>query len=201
MVRGRRRYGRSRRDQPGAPSAARIISSDHNRAGPVASPTVIVSIAGIVVSGVVGPAVSTWAARVSARRQFVRDREATRRDELLSLLDEAASILGLGPVRLRQTREHASDRTTPEAEVRIWPEQVYALGQRLRLRLGAEHEVVTAYERVRARLVECGQIGSDVADTQKHENAILRFEAARGEFLDAAGRALKARISDKDPTA
>jgi hypothetical protein len=57
---------------------------------------------------------------------------------------------------------------------------------------------VTAYERVRARLVEAGEIGVDASDTQEHENAILRFEAARAEFLDGAQRALRAPISDKE---
>lgn len=63
----------------------------------------IASVTGIVVSGVVGPAVTSWAARRAARKQFVRDQNAKRRDDLRALLDEAASVLGVGSIRLRET--------------------------------------------------------------------------------------------------
>lgn len=82
------------------------------------SDSTIIAIVGIAVSGVVGPVVTVWASGVNSRRQFVRDREDRRRHELLALLDEAASLLGLGAIRLRQTREHQRDDTTaPEEEV------------------------------------------------------------------------------------
>lgn len=159
----------------------------------VADSTLIVSIVGIAVSGVVGPVVTVWATRASARRQFMRDREDRRRHELLGLLDEAAAVLGLGAVRLRQGREQRSE---PTEEVRLWPEQVYALSQRLQLRLGAGHSVVTAYDSVRSELVNAGKVG---VQDPAHEEAILRFEDARGRFLAASLSVLNAPIQDKDP--
>jgi hypothetical protein len=165
------------------------------------SDSTIIAIVGIAVSGVVGPVVTVWASGVNSRRQFVRDREDRRRHELLALLDEAASLLGLGAIRLRQTREHQRDDTTAPEEVQAWPEQVYALGQRLRLRLGAKHAVVVAYETVRTELEEAGKVGLRDPDGESHENAILRFEAARGRFLDECLLALNAEISSKEPKA
>lgn len=164
----------------------------------MADHTLIIAVTGIAVSGVVGPAMTAWATRVSDRRQFIRDREGHRRDEMLVLFDEAASLLALGPVRLRQIMESHRDGSDLTEEMRVWPEQVYALGPRLRLRLGANHDVVTAFGTVRVRLIEAGELRRDDPDGQAHENAVLRFEASRADFLDAAQRALRAPIKDKE---
>jgi hypothetical protein len=157
------------------------------------SPTLIVSIVGIAVSGVVGPSATAWATRVAQRRQFIRDREAMRRDELLQLLDEAASLLGLGAIRIRQAVEMEIDDTS-----RAWPEAVFAMGQRLRLRLGPAHEIVTTYEEVRTTLVSAGEAQAAQRDQPDSEQGVQRFESARSAFLDAAQRALDAPISDKE---
>lgn len=162
----------------------------------VANTTLVVSVTGIVVSGVVGPTVTSWAARRAARKQFVRDQAARRREELLALLDEAASVLGLGPTRLRQTRELQRASAELPEELRLWPEQVYVIGQRLRLRLGGADPVVRAYDTVRERLIEAGQLA--MQDEQQHENAVLRFEAGRGEFLTSARAKLDAPIPEKE---
>ena len=98
----------------------------------MANTTLVVSVTGIVVSGVVGPTVTSWAARRAARKQFVRDQAAKRREELHALLDEAASVLGLGPTRLRQTRELQRASAELPEDLRLWPEQVYVIGHQLR---------------------------------------------------------------------
>ena len=100
--------------------------------------TLIISVTAIIVSGVVGPSATAWAARRAARKQFIRDQAARRRGELRDLLDDAAGILGVGPIRLRQTWEVQQAGETLTDELRAWPDQVYVLGQRLRLRLGAQ---------------------------------------------------------------
>ncbi len=159
----------------------------------MADQTLIVSIVGIAVSGVVGPSATAWATRVAQRRQFVRDRGAKRRDELLQLLDEAASLVGLGAVRLRQTlAKETSD------ELRAWPERVFAMGQRLRLRLGPAHEIVTTYEVVRKTLVSAGKSQATQPDTPEDERTVEMFEMARAAFLDAAQQTLEAPIDDKE---
>ena len=163
----------------------------------MANTTLIVSVTGIVVSGVVGPTVTSWAARRAARKQFVRDQAARRREELLALLDEAASVLGLGPTRLRQTRELQRASAELPEQLRLWPEQVYVIGQRLRLRLGGADPVVRSYDTVRERLIEAGQLAVQ-DDEQQHENAVLRFEAGRGEFLTTARAKLDAPIPEKE---
>jgi len=130
--------------------------------------------------------------------QAVRPRSGrARRDELRALLDDAASVLGVGPIRLRQTWEVQENGETLNDEVRAWPDDVYVLGQRLRLRLGAQDTVVTRYNEVRERLLEAGQLAAD-AEEQGRENAVLRFETARDEFLAAAQAKLDAPIPDKE---
>jgi hypothetical protein len=60
-------------------------------------------VTGIVVSGVVGPSETTW----SAVRATAPIWSATARPPgamaLRALFDEAAQVLGVGPIRLRQT--------------------------------------------------------------------------------------------------
>lgn len=164
----------------------------------MANTILITSITGIVVSGVVGPAATAWAGRRAARKQFLRDQAAKRRDDLRALLDDAARVLGVGPIRLRETSEAQTVGAGLTAEQRAWPDQVFVIGQRLQLRLGAGHKVVTQYDAVRQALREAGQLAPD-ADRQRHEDAVSRFEAARDEFLAAAQAKLDEPISDKEP--
>lgn len=161
------------------------------------SQALIVAIVGIVVSGVVGPSATAWAVRRAARKQFVRDQAGKRREELGVLLDHAASVLGLGPTRLRQMRDSGQSPDSLSDEQRAWPEQVYTLGQRLRLRLGGQHPVVEKYETVRLRLLDAAAVPAE-AEQQTHENAVLRFEQARDAFLDEAQVTLDAPIPDKE---
>lgn len=162
----------------------------------MADTVLIASVTGIVVSGVVGPAVTAGAARRAARKQFVRDQNAKRREDLRALFDEAARVLGVGAIRLRESRQAASAGTMPD-ELRDWSDEVYVIGQRIRLRLGATDPVVANYDAVRAALRQAGEIGPD-ADAQLHEDAIAGFEAARDTFLVAAQAKLDEKITDKE---
>lgn len=159
----------------------------------LANTTLIVSIAGIAVSGIVGPSTTAWAGRRAARSQFLRDRAAERRDELEKLLDEAASVLGLGATRLRQVWE--LDRVGRQAtEFQPWSEQVFLIGQRLRLRFRAHHPIVVSYDTVRQKLVIAGELVSQ-SDVERYEAALADFEAAREDFLATSQAALDAPIN------
>lgn len=158
--------------------------------------TLIASVTGIVVSGVVGPTATTWAARRAARKQFNRDQAARRRDERAVLLDEAASLLGLGPTRLREMRETPQSDTERWKELRAWAEEVFTMGQRLRLRLGAASAVVVTYELVRKRLIETQKI----KDEPDQEEALTRYESARDDWLVAAKADLDAELSEDEPS-
>jgi hypothetical protein len=162
----------------------------------VANTTLIASITGIAVAGVVGPSTTAWAARRAARSQFLRDRAADRRDELRNLLDQAASVLGLGATRLRQAWE--ADRTGQGAAcLQPWSEEVFTIGQRLRLRLRADDPVVVAYDEVLQKLVVAGELRSQ-PEEQRYEAALTEFEAARDDFLATSQDALRAPIIVKE---
>ena len=154
----------------------------------VANDTLIVSIAGIVVSGVVGPGATAWASRRAARSQFNRDQEASRRDELRHLFDEAAELLGAGPTLLRRVRERMGEDANDE--LRHWSEKVFALGQRLELRLGEGDPAVRQFNLVRELLAASGDGRVELAS----------FESLRNEFLREARSALEKPISDKEPS-
>jgi hypothetical protein len=154
------------------------------------------SLTGIVVSGVVGPSATSWGARRTARKEFVRDQGAARRDELRTLLDEAAQVLGVGPIRLRQIWDEEKDEEVRKL-TRAWPDEVYVIGQRLQLRLGVDSSVVAAYERLRRELRDFGEIPP--GETDRHAAALKRFREDRSAFLTAALAKLDEPISDKEP--
>lgn len=164
----------------------------------MADPVLIASVTGIVVSGVVGPAATAWAARRAARKQFVRDQATKRRDDLRALFDEAATVLGVGPIRLRETWEAQNAGGELSDELRAWPDRVYIIGQRLQLRLGLGDPIVTRYNAVREALRDSGRLAPG-ADEKRHKQAVLGFEAARNDFLAAAQAKLDAPIPDKEP--
>ncbi len=149
--------------------------------------TLAASITGIVVSGVVGPQVTAWSIRRANRRQFNRDQAARRRDDLRSVLDEAAVLLASGATNLRLLRE------TPTVELRDWLSSVFPLGQRLRLRLPGDDEVVAAYNEVREALATTAEgVEPDV------DSAIADYERKRERFLDLARAALTAEILEEE---
>jgi hypothetical protein len=154
--------------------------------------TLVVGVVGIVVSGILGPAVSIGLSRKSARQQFKRDLIVARRDDLGRLLDEAALLLGAGGTNLRLLKE-ASDRKPAPPDAEEWARSIFPLGQRLRLRLPDEHPVVRAYDDVRQRLTDAQEAISDEAS---FGDALDRYEQARAAFLDAARVSVQAPVDE-----
>lgn len=168
-----------------------------NPAGMPINPVLVTSVTGIVVSGVIGPAITSWAARRAARRQFLRDQAATRREDLRSLLDEAAAILGVGPTRLREAWEGA-DSSPSGGGLSRWSDDVHVLGQRLQLRLGPDDPVVACYQDVLEHLVNLGD--AEPGDREEHYLALLAaFERARNTFLAAGRSKLLSPVRESEP--
>ncbi len=154
--------------------------------------TLIVGVVGIVVSGILGPAVTIGLSRKSARQQFKRDLIVARRDDLARLLDEAALLLGAGGTNLRLLEE-ASDRKPAPPAADEWARSVFPLGQRLRLYLPDEHAVVRAYDDVRQRLTDAQKA---ISNETSFSEALDRYEQARAAFLDAARDAVQAPVDE-----
>jgi hypothetical protein len=143
------------------------------------------------VSGVVGPQITAWWTRRSNRLQFDRDQNAKRRDELRTILDDAAVLLASGATNLRLTLENARSGQADSDELADWRRQVFPMGQRLRLRLSDDNEVVRAYDDARGALIATGD------GTGNIEAAISNFETQRSRFLDEARRELNKKIPEK----
>jgi hypothetical protein len=110
------------------------------------------------------------------------------------LADEAAQLLAVAGTNLRLLRDAEAKRETPPPEATEWSRKVFPIGQRLRLRLPAGHDVISKFETVLERLVAAGEAEDD-AEFQKTVGSV---DDARGAFLDAAREAVEAPISD-DP--
>jgi hypothetical protein len=144
-------------------------------------------ITAIVVSGVVGPAVSAWFSRRGDQQRFASEQLRRRRDDLRSIVDEGALLLGSGETNLRLAHEAVARGGPEPAEVKEWASRIHLLGQRLRLRLSESDPVVVAYEAVRAALLEVGETYGNEA---RYQAAVTVFEEQRGDFLDKAREAL-----------
>jgi hypothetical protein len=157
--------------------------------------TLIVGVVGIIVSGILGPTVTTVLSRDGARREFKRNLVGARRDDLRQLLDEAALAFGAGITNLRLMREAKEHGQVAAPELDAWAKSIFPLGQRLRLRLPSNHRVVTAYEHVRDRLTEAQEAidASGAVDT-----ALDAYEGARAAFLETAREAVQAPIDENE---
>jgi hypothetical protein len=152
--------------------------------------TVVVSAVGIFVSGVVGPAVSGWASRRADEQRFQRDQAARRRDDLRTVVDDAARLLAMGGTNVRLIREARVAHVAESDEVREWASGVHVLEQRLLLRVPATDVVATTYLAVRQALIA---LDEDLQDDPDH--AVTDFEGKRDAFLTAARAALEAEVS------
>jgi hypothetical protein len=156
--------------------------------------TLLVGVVGIFVSGLVGPSITAaW----TNRRERTRDHHTTvtdRRDDLRTVVDEAAKVLATAVSSLRPllaAREQG--RELPPGPSDLLGSLV-PLGQRLRLRLPAKHSVVVEFEAAREKLLGL----SRATDTQANFNrAAEDFEAHREAFLNASRKALHSPISRK----
>ncbi len=145
------------------------------------SDAVILGVTGIVVSGVIGPAVAAWLSRRAELSRFRRDQVVYQRDQLKALLDEAAILLAKGPTNLRLLREAAPE--SPERRrATEWLGEVFPIGQRLQLWLPRDHAAVQVYDRVREALVTTAK----TAHPSETDAALDHFDELRGDFLDQA---------------
>jgi hypothetical protein len=151
------------------------------------SSAVTLGVTGIVVSGIVGPAVSAWFSRRGDEQRFARDQLQRRREDLRAVVDEGAVVLGAGETNLRLASEAVARGNPEPAEVKEWASRVHLLGQRLLLRLPEADSVVAAYEAVRVALVEVGETYGEVG---RYSAAVNAFEERRADFLDKAREAL-----------
>lgn len=152
------------------------------------SDAVVLGITGIVVSGVVGPAVAAWLARRAELGRFDRDQVSHRREQVRALLDEAAVLLASGPTNLRVLRE-APAGSSEKDHASDWLRQVFPIGQRLQLWLPGDHPAICSYEEVREALVQAVE-----ASTLESEGALSRFEGLREQFLEEARRTPSRRL-------
>ncbi len=160
----------------------------------MANTTLIASVTGIGVAGVVGPMVMAWATRRANRQQFERDQAAKRRADLRDLIDEASVLLGAGATNLRIAQQAVTAGEREPDTAREWASNVHLLKQRLLLRLPPRHPIIERYEAVQDALEA---VGRAVGDDQ-YDDALQRFEASRTRFLDSAREALRAPIGKDD---
>jgi hypothetical protein len=154
----------------------------------VANTTLYTAMTGIVVSGVAGPAVASWAGRRANRQQFSRQVALERRGDLRSLLDQAAELLSAGATNIRLAEEaDRAGQPAPE-EVSEWADKVYVLEQRLLLRLPTADPVVLRYGEVREALVALGTSDASVEE----------FETARSAFLESARQTLDEPVTEAE---
>lgn len=142
--------------------------------------------AGIAVSGVVGPAATAWATRRANRQQFERDQRAKRRDDFRALVDDAAKLLGAGVTNLRLSRDAKSAGQDEPAEVEEWATHVHLLKQRLLLRRTAADKVMTSYAEVLEALEAVGSAGHE----RDYEAAVSVYEERMDTFLSTARSSL-----------
>lgn len=151
------------------------------------SSAVTLGVTGIVVSGVVGPAVAAWFSRRGDQQRFARDQLQRQREDLRAIVDEGAVLLGAGETNLRLAHEAVARGHPEPTEVKEWASRVHLLGQRLLLRLLEDDLVVVAYEAVRRALLA---VGETYGDNARYPAAVTAFEEKRGDFLDKARGAL-----------
>jgi hypothetical protein len=152
--------------------------------------TVTVSAIGIVVSGVVGPAISSWAGRRADAQRFRREQAGVRRDDLRSVVDDAARLLAVGATNVRLIRDARQAGVEEPRDVKDWASNVHALQQRLLIRVSEGDPIAVSYQQVREALIALDQPKrADLGD------AVAEFEAKRIAFLDAARIELQRIVS------
>jgi hypothetical protein len=156
--------------------------------------TLIVGVAGIVVSGLVGPSVAAaWVSHRENRRDHFSLIDS-RRIDLRAVIDDSAKLLGGAVPRVRQlVAAEEKGEPLPPGPADLLGELV-PLGQRLQLRLPRDHEVVQFYEDACAGL---RALAKERTSQERFEEAAKKFEAQREVFLNAGRKTLQGPISTK----
>lgn len=145
------------------------------------SDTTEIAVVGIVVSGVLGPAVAAlWAWRAQLR-QFRHERSIDQREDLRMLLDDGAQVLGSGVTRLRSA---AQGEAPPD--LADWSREVHLTGERLLLRLDPDSLAVRRYMGAKEALTVVAETASSGEGSGPYEAAVDSFIEQRLSFLAAA---------------
>jgi hypothetical protein len=156
-----------------------------------------VAITGIVVSGVVGPALGAWWSR--SRQQADHAVELDR--EIRRVLDEGAAAVGATKRAFESLWALQRNGVSPDAEparncVFEWRQELAAArtaGDRIAIRLGEEHEVSRAYSACIAALDEQREVAWAFEQHQKPRQATYdrtnrSFREARQAYIAASRR-------------
>jgi hypothetical protein len=144
------------------------------------SDTAAISIAGIAVSGVIGPGVAAHWARTRQADDHKHAHVEKEHDDLTTLLDSAAVTLASGATRLRRAR------SSEEPGLEVWAGEVHATYERLLLRVPVEDPVAVAYKAARDRLTDLADVIAAESGNAQEEAATVAFERARSSYLDQA---------------
>jgi hypothetical protein len=153
------------------------------------SDTAAISIAGILVSGVVGPGFAARWARSRQRADHRQAHEEKEHEDLTSLLDGAAVALAPGVSKFRKARSGG------EPELDVWSGEVHATYERLLLRLAEDDPVAVAYKAARDRLTAVAEVFAEGAGATREDAAAEAFEAARTDFLARARECLSTKAA------
>ena len=153
--------------------------------------TGVISVAGIVVAGVLGPATVATFARCRQKGDQSHERRLKRYDDLATLLDDAAAQLAPGASYLRKAAAGGGPSATELGE---WSSRVHSTYERLLLRLPETDPVCQRFDIARQWLREVARSIAD-GDSAETESTIRTFEQARSAFLASARTKLDQSIT------
>ena len=157
---------------------------------------VVVEVAGILVSGIVGPVFVSLSTRYSERMRLMKEEGERRRDELHGVVEEAAKTLGEGSLTLREAERAAAFGDPEPPELGEWSNRVYLIEQRLLLRLQPDDPVIK-------RLDDVLEILDGISDERRSGSSqggvVRRYDEAQRQFLAEARAALAKRDFSPEP--
>jgi hypothetical protein len=136
------------------------------------------AVVGIIVAGVVGPAIAVYASRLADRRRFEHERKLKASDDLIERIDEVGAALGELGAACATTRQVFLALAASEPD-KLWPpirdaEDAYQRARALTARLGmrphADAELVKKAE---------AAAGSHQESTKAVRINLIRSQAAR----------------------
>ena len=152
----------------------------------------LLAIGGIVATAFISPLITGAVQRRADRQRFQQERKAAQQDDVRKLLDDAAALLAPAATNLRDLAEQGEEAG---GRLSTWMKETFSMGQRLRLRLPADHAVVVAYDAVLEALTGLAKVP---IDGEGYRDALTSFEAGRATFLDKARVELETTVAKKE---